>query len=81
MASFSSEIIGRNVVDVEGAMFGVVTDLRLAPTTGTITHVLVEHAPEIDRNACRGARETVWSRSQRKRLSASRTSSICAAER
>ena len=48
MASFSSEIIGRNVVDVEGAMFGVVTDLRLAPTTGTITHVLVEHAPEID---------------------------------
>ena len=47
MASFSSEIIGRDVVDLEGAMFGVVTDLRLAPTTGVLTHVLVQHAPEI----------------------------------
>ena len=48
MASFSSEIIGRDVVDLEGAMFGVVTDLRLASTTGAITHVLVQHTPEID---------------------------------
>ena len=48
MASFSSEIIGRDVVDLEGAMFGVVTDLRLAPTTGILTHVLVQHTPEID---------------------------------
>lgn len=48
MASFSSEIIGRNVVDLEGAMFGVVTDLRLAPTTGALTHVLVKHTEEID---------------------------------
>ena len=48
MASFSSEIIGRDVVDLEGAMFGVVTDLRLAPTTGVLTHVLVQHTPEID---------------------------------
>ena len=47
MASFSSEIIGRDVVDLEGAMFGVVTDLRLAPTTGRLTHVLIQH-PEID---------------------------------
>ena len=48
MASFSAEIIGRDVVDLEGAMFGVVTDLRLAPTTGRLTHVLVQHTPEID---------------------------------
>ena len=48
MASFSSEIIGRDVVDLEGAMFGVVTDLRLTPTTGVLTHVLVQHTPEID---------------------------------
>ena len=48
MASFSSEIIGRDVVDLEGAMFGVVTDLRLTPTTGTLTHVLVKHTDEID---------------------------------
>ncbi|DAC35124.1 MAG TPA: hypothetical protein HA286_05700, partial [Candidatus Poseidoniaceae archaeon] len=48
MASFSSEIIGRNVVDLEGAMFGVVTDLRMTATTGLLTHVLVQHTSEID---------------------------------
>ena len=63
MASFSSEIIGRDVVDLEGAMFGVVTDLRLTPTTGVLTHVLFNTRLKSTLNACLGARATASSKS------------------
>ena len=48
MASFSVEIIGRDVHDVEGAKLGEVADLRLAKATGLLTHLLVRHVPSVD---------------------------------
>tara|TARA_B100000900_G_C20216826_1_gene568160 strand:+ start:53 stop:292 length:240 start_codon:yes stop_codon:yes gene_type:complete len=48
MTSFSGEFLKREVVDINGELFGHLADIVLEPRSGEISEILVEVIPEID---------------------------------
>ena len=48
MSSFSGEFLKRDVVDVNGELFGHLSDIIIEPKSGEITEILVEVISDID---------------------------------
>ena len=48
MSSFSGEFLKRAVVDINGDLFGHLSDIVIDPRSGEITEILVEVISDID---------------------------------